>query len=98
MLFTVHPKNDVIQVFFFCTHSNTPVARGESRLSFAQYCAGRIFQFIDNGFRTEKVLKQEDYPAFKQQQAEKPTRWSKCISLLSTLEELDIQKQIDDIV
>ena len=73
------------------THSNTPVARGESRLSFAQYCAGRIFQFIDNGFRTEKVLKQEDYPAFKQQQAEKPTRWSKCISLLSTLEELDIQ-------
>lgn len=33
-------------------HSNTRVGVGERRYSFAQYCAGGLFQWVDNGFKT----------------------------------------------
>ena len=35
------------------THSNVPVQPGNSRVSFTQYCAGGLFRYVDNGFRTE---------------------------------------------
>ncbi|PBK80517.1 hypothetical protein ARMGADRAFT_878972, partial [Armillaria gallica] len=36
------------------THSNTPPAEGEGRISFTQFLAGGILCWVDNGFRTEK--------------------------------------------
>jgi hypothetical protein len=33
-------------------HSNTKIGAGETRYSFAQYCAGGLFQWVDNGFKT----------------------------------------------
>ncbi|KAJ4475163.1 hypothetical protein C8J55DRAFT_376362, partial [Lentinula edodes] len=36
------------------THSNTPVATGDTRMSFTQYTAGAIFHWVENGCRTEK--------------------------------------------
>ncbi|KIM35213.1 hypothetical protein M413DRAFT_48192, partial [Hebeloma cylindrosporum] len=36
------------------THSNTPIAEGDVRASFTQYCAGGLFWFVDYGFRKEE--------------------------------------------
>ena len=69
-------------------HSTTPVAANESRLSFTQYCAGPIFRFVDQGFRTEKVLKREDPEAHQLFQASKVYRWQQGMDLFSTREEL----------
>jgi hypothetical protein len=33
-------------------HSNVKVGVDERRYSFAQYCAGGLFQWVDNGFKT----------------------------------------------
>ncbi|KAG6851995.1 hypothetical protein C0991_004349, partial [Blastosporella zonata] len=38
------------------THANIPVQEGKRRVSFTQFCAGGLFCFIDNGFRTEVRL------------------------------------------
>ena len=42
------------------THSNIPVQKGETRMSFTQYCSGEIFCYIENGCRTDKVLQWDD--------------------------------------
>ncbi|KAJ3764384.1 hypothetical protein EV360DRAFT_9676, partial [Lentinula raphanica] len=34
------------------THSNTPVAVDDTRISFTQYTAGPIFRWVENGCRT----------------------------------------------
>ncbi|KAJ3769587.1 hypothetical protein FB446DRAFT_623905, partial [Lentinula raphanica] len=34
------------------THSNTPLAEGDNRMSFTQYTAGPIFRWVENGCRT----------------------------------------------
>ncbi|KAJ3546784.1 hypothetical protein NM688_g5476 [Phlebia brevispora] len=41
-------------------HGNAPVQPGEERMSFAQYAAGALFQWVKAGFRTLKVLEVED--------------------------------------
>ena len=69
-------------------HSNTPVAADEYRLSLTQYCAGPIFRFVDQGFRTEQRLKSEDPEAYRLFQASKPSRWQQGMGLFSTKEEL----------
>ena len=44
-------------------HSNIPTHEGDLRMSFTQYCSGKIFCYIENDFRTDKVVEEED-PAF----------------------------------
>ncbi|KAJ3718182.1 hypothetical protein C8R42DRAFT_548423, partial [Lentinula raphanica] len=34
------------------THSNMPVAEGDTRMSFTQYTAGSIFRWVENGCQT----------------------------------------------
>lgn len=58
------------------THSNTPTAAGGLRLSFTQYAAGPIFRFIQNGFRTEDQLAEEDPIRFSQLECLKKTGWA----------------------
>ncbi|KAF7328643.1 hypothetical protein MSAN_02472900 [Mycena sanguinolenta] len=41
-------------------HSNVPVQDGEERISFTQFTAGGLFRYVDNGFRTQEQLAQED--------------------------------------
>jgi hypothetical protein len=36
------------------THSNLPIQKGEKRYSFAQYTAGGLMRWVDNGFQTWK--------------------------------------------
>ncbi|KAJ3966393.1 hypothetical protein EV361DRAFT_774759, partial [Lentinula raphanica] len=38
------------------THSNTPLAEEDTRMSFTQYTAGPIFRWVENGCMTEKEL------------------------------------------
>lgn len=69
-------------------HSNIPVQKGESRVSFTQYCAGGLFRWVDNGFRTEAALSREDPEEYARIVAQKETRWKMGLSLLSSVDDL----------
>ncbi|EDR15305.1 uncharacterized protein LACBIDRAFT_321006 [Laccaria bicolor S238N-H82] len=47
-------------------HSNLPVREGEFCASSTRFCAGNLFQYIDNGFWTEKQFAKEDPFGFQQ--------------------------------
>ncbi|KAF8951697.1 hypothetical protein BDZ97DRAFT_1931899 [Flammula alnicola] len=70
-------------------HSNTPIANNETRYSFAQYSAGGLFRWVDNGCQ-----KQADWEANAseeekaQRMHDQSTRWIRGLEMLSTIEEL----------
>ncbi|RXW18566.1 hypothetical protein EST38_g7287 [Candolleomyces aberdarensis] len=74
------------------THANTPVQPGERRISFTQFCAGGLFRFVDNGFRTEQDFEREDPEGYEKMMKEKEGRWNMGIGLWSTLEEILAEK------
>ena len=43
-------------------HSNTPIGPNEHRYSFAQFSAGGLFRFVDNGFQTDDQWKLKASP------------------------------------
>ena len=65
------------------THSNTPVAEGDIRASFTQYCPGGLFRFVDYGFRKEEDLKKQDPALYEEIRCVRPDRWKIGLSLLS---------------
>ncbi|KAF5366491.1 hypothetical protein D9615_005847 [Tricholomella constricta] len=65
------------------SHSNVPVQEGDSRASFTQYCAGGLFRYVDNGFRTENELKREDVEEYARMCKLKETRWQMGLGLFS---------------
>lgn len=69
-------------------HSNIPVAAGQSRMSFTQYCSRGLFRWVDNGFRTEKELAAKDPAEYERIMGLKASRWEAGVALFSTLEEL----------
>ncbi|KAF8969306.1 hypothetical protein BDZ97DRAFT_1915275 [Flammula alnicola] len=70
------------------THSNTPVAPGEIRTSFTQYCPGPLFRYIDNDFMTEAKLKEENPAKYEEVCKLKSSRWKTGLDLFSTIDEL----------
>lgn len=70
------------------THSNTPIQPGETRTSFTQFCAGALFRFVDNGFRTEAALRKEDPVGYQRMLIQKQERWEMGLGLLSQLGDL----------
>ncbi|KAJ7149013.1 hypothetical protein C8R43DRAFT_1128776 [Mycena crocata] len=70
------------------SHSNVPVRAGEERLSFTQFTAGGLMRFVDNGFRTQAELEQEDPAEYARMMALKASRWEMGLGLLSTSDEL----------
>ena len=70
------------------THSNTPVAEGESRVLVTQYCAGSVLRYADNLCSTDKNLRTKNPTLFKQNQADKYARWKMSLTLLSTIDSL----------
>lgn len=70
------------------THCNTPVQEHEIRMSFTQFCAGGIFRYVDNGFRTGSALRERDPAAYADVIEAKKTRWELGISLWSKLDDL----------
>ncbi|KAF8177220.1 hypothetical protein BJ912DRAFT_857008, partial [Pholiota molesta] len=67
------------------THSNIPVADGDVRVSVTQYCSGNIFRYVENGFRTDKSLREEDRPRYDRMHGLKDQLWKMSLGLLSTL-------------
>ncbi|KAJ7159362.1 hypothetical protein C8R43DRAFT_882012 [Mycena crocata] len=69
-------------------HSNVPVQDGDQRISFTQFTAGGLMRYVDNGFRTEAALKEEDPEEYARICALKDTRWEMGLDLFSTMDEL----------
>lgn len=71
------------------THSNTAVyGSNESRLSLAQYTAGGIFRWVDNGCQTEGELRASDKKAYARMLELKETRWKMGLAMYSKQEDL----------
>lgn len=82
------PNSTILIPSATMAHSNIPVQEGDSRVSFTQYCAGRIFRWVDKGFRTEKEFEEADKDRYDAVMARKAARWEMGLSLLSTIDEL----------
>ncbi|KAJ3807780.1 hypothetical protein F5876DRAFT_47421 [Lentinula aff. lateritia] len=70
------------------THSNTPVATGDTRMSFTQYTAGAIFRWVENGCRTERELEVANPKGWAAMQAGKDEAYIRHINNFSTIDEL----------
>ncbi|KAJ7238093.1 hypothetical protein B0H12DRAFT_1025999 [Mycena haematopus] len=73
-------------------HSNVGVQADEERLSFTQFTAGGLFRYVDNGFRTQDQLAEEDPAEFARMAERKALRWEEGLKLFSTTDEL-LEKQ-----
>ncbi|KAJ7756543.1 hypothetical protein B0H14DRAFT_2404706 [Mycena olivaceomarginata] len=67
---------------------NLPVGPAEHRASFTQYTGGGLFRYVDNGFRTERELAEEDPDEYARVCEQKAGRWEMGLGLLSTVDEL----------
>ncbi|KAF6743090.1 hypothetical protein DFP72DRAFT_828982, partial [Ephemerocybe angulata] len=70
------------------THSNTAIQPGETRVSFTQYTSGALFRYADNGYRTEKELKQYNEEQYNDMMERKSTRWVRTLALWSKFEDI----------
>ncbi|KAF8952162.1 hypothetical protein BDZ97DRAFT_1880486 [Flammula alnicola] len=61
-------------------------------VSITQYCTGSIFCYVDNGFRTDRALHEEDKKRYEKSQAQKDHMWRMSLGLLSTVQDLKIGK------
>jgi hypothetical protein len=75
-------------------HANVPVQSHETRASFAQFCAGGLFRFVETGFMTEKVLRKKDKKEYSRISGLKKMRWKQGLALLSTLSDLQECSQL----
>lgn len=70
-------------------HSNTPIADNETRYSFAQYSAGALFRWVDNGCQRQADWEAGASAEEKAQRLQdQSTRWIRGLEMLSTVEEL----------
>jgi hypothetical protein len=69
-------------------HSNIPVQPGNTRASFTQFTAGGLFRYVDNGYRTEGELAEEDPAEYACLVEKKQSRWEEGLALFSTVDEL----------
>lgn len=70
------------------THSNIPVAQGDTRASFTQYAPGGLFRYVDCGFRLEKHLKKQDPELHQTLLNSRPNNWRVGLDLLSKVDEI----------
>lgn len=70
------------------THSNTPVATGDTCMSFTQYTADAIFRWVENGCRTERELEVANPKGWAAMQAGKDEAYIRHINNFSTIDEL----------
>lgn len=71
-----------------CTHSNLPLADGETRISFTQYAAGPLFRYAQNLCMTEETLRLVNPSVWAANQKLKGSAWIRGVSLLPTIEKL----------
>ncbi|KAF8961280.1 hypothetical protein BDZ97DRAFT_1760018 [Flammula alnicola] len=68
------------------THSNIPVAEGDWRVPFTQFAPGGLFRYVEYGYRTKKVLIEEDPALYEEVCRLRSTRWQTHLGLLSKLD------------
>ena len=71
-------------------HGNTPIRKGEVRLSIAQYAAGGIFRWVAYGFCSAKSLLKTNAGKLLKEQTDKEAgeRWREGLGMFSTLDGL----------
>ena len=72
------------------SHSNIPVADGDERASFTQYCPGGLFRYVDAGFRKEKDLRVQDPMLYEKLKVLRGGMWRLGLELWSR--PMDFQK------
>ncbi|KXN86441.1 hypothetical protein AN958_10112 [Leucoagaricus sp. SymC.cos] len=82
------PNSIVLLLSAMLYHCNVPVRENEQCASLTFYNPASIFQYIDNGFMTEKQLWKNNHSRFMELQHRKPTRYLRALRLFSTLDEL----------
>ncbi|KAJ7900671.1 hypothetical protein B0H14DRAFT_3423281 [Mycena olivaceomarginata] len=78
----------ILPTFATLAHSNVPVAPGEKRASFTQFSASGIFRYVDNGFRTEVQLEEDNPEEYERLMDLKASCWEEGLNLLSEMDEL----------
>ncbi len=71
------------------THSNTPVAEGESRSSFTQYMPGGLFRWVDYGYCLVEECKVKNPELYQEQLNARPYKWQRGLDLLTTVDNLE---------
>ena len=71
-----------------CTHSNLLLAPSESCISFTQYAAGPIFQFVRNKCLTENALRKARPETWAENQKLKEEAWFRGVAMLPTIEKI----------
>ena len=69
-------------------HGNTPTQPGETRTSVTQYAAGGLFRWVDQGFRTRRVMEAQDPDGAEALDAEQDLRWREAVHRFSKADEL----------
>jgi hypothetical protein len=83
------PGSTILIPSALVVHSNTPIQAGKRRYSFTQYCAGGLFRFIANGFRTDKAfMEKASQTQVADQEAARLCRWENGLALLPKLSDL----------
>ncbi|KAK7045373.1 hypothetical protein VNI00_007622 [Paramarasmius palmivorus] len=70
------------------THFNTAIHPDDTRTSFTQYTAGAIFRWVENGFRTERAIKESDFVEWQTIQDRKDTVVAERLKLYSKVDEI----------
>lgn len=70
------------------THSNTPVAEGDTRSSFTQYMPGGLFRWVDYGHCLVEDCKRKNPTLYREQSDKKDEKWKMGLELLTTIHEL----------
>jgi hypothetical protein len=71
-------------------HSNIPIQEGETRYSFTQYCAGGLFHYIANGFRTDKnFMEKATCAQLAEREVVRSRRWEDGLAMFPKLSELE---------
>ena len=70
------------------THSNIPVQDGDIRLSFTQFAAGALFQYIDSNFSTDAELLRKNPNEYLRLHMLKSLRWEVGLDLISTMDDI----------
>jgi hypothetical protein len=71
------------------THYNTPIKDNETCFSIVQYVTGGLFRWAANGFKTDKVWRDEGTAEMKEQRERDNTeRWEKFLDMFTKYEEL----------
>lgn len=83
------PGSTIIIPSAMIRHSNTPIGTDETRYSYAQYSAGGLFRWVDNGF-----MKDDEWCAMAnssdkaRREEERKVRWQKGLDMFLSVEEL----------